>query len=134
MGNALPYTLQQAGTAVGLSKSSILRAIRRGSISAVRDARGNWAIEPAELHRAFPPVTAGVPDDANRHGQMDQLIHLRARLEAAELRIADKDDQIADLRRQRDAEAEERRRLTAVLADMRAAPPAPPRRSWWRWR
>jgi hypothetical protein len=134
MGNALPYTLQQAGTAVGLSKSSILRAIRRGSISAVRDARGNWAIEPAELHRAFPPVTAGTADDANRHDQMDQVIHLRARLEAAELRIADKDDQIADLRRQRDAEAEERRRLTAVLADMRAAPPAPARRSWWRWR
>jgi hypothetical protein len=62
---------------------------------------------------------------------IDQLIHLRARLEAAELRIADKDDQIADLRRQRDAEAEEHRRLTLLLIDQRAV--APVRRSWWRW-
>ena len=37
----------------------------------------------------------------------------------------------ADLRRRLDAEAEERRRLTAILADQRAAP-APIRR-WWRF-
>ena len=48
---------------------------------------------------------------------------------------------IADLRQQRDVEAEERRRLTMVLADLRArsetvatsAAAPPPRRSWWRW-
>ena len=33
-----------------------------------------------------------------------------------------------------DAEAEERRRLTLVLADQRAAPPTPARRSWLPWR
>jgi hypothetical protein len=45
---------------------------------------------------------------------------------------------IADLRRQRDREAEERRQaqaqLTALLTDQRPAAPAPARRSWWRWR
>jgi len=48
--------------------------------------------------------------------------------EAARLR----DDTISDLRRRLDAEAEQRRRLTAILADQRAAP-APIRR-WWRIR
>ena len=58
----------------------------------------------------------------------DAMAELRARL-------ADKDAVIDDLRRRLDAEAEERRRLTAVLADLRAAPPAvPARRSWWPWR
>ena len=47
-------------------------------------------------------------------------------IEAARLR----DDTIADLRRRLDAEAEERRRLTAILADQRAAPE---RRRWWPW-
>jgi len=45
---------------------------------------------------------------------------------------------IADLRRRLDTEAEERRKLTAVLSDLRAAPPAMPpqaaKRSWWGWR
>ena len=50
-------------------------------------------------------------------------------------RLADKDAVIDDLRRRLDAESEERRRLTMVLADMRAAPVAQPaRRSWWPWR
>jgi len=44
---------------------------------------------------------------------------------------------IADLRRRLDTEAEERRKLTAVLSDLRAAPPAMPpqaaKRSWWGW-
>jgi hypothetical protein len=50
-------------------------------------------------------------------------------------RLADKDAVIEDLRRRLDAESEERRRLTLVLADMRTAPPVapPPRRFWWPW-
>ena len=140
----MPYSLQQAGDAVHLSKSSILRAIRRGTISAVRDARGNWAIEPAELFRAFPPGTPGtVPgtaDDASRHGA--EPVVPRALLEAEQNRAKVLEEVVADLRRRLDAEAEERCRLTAVLADLRQAPasiptasaPPPARRFWLPWR
>src|SRR4051812_24201772 len=48
-------------------------------------------------------------------------------------RIAEQADTIRDLRHQRDADAEERRRLTLVLAD-RTSPPAAPKRAWWPWR
>ena len=42
---------------------------------------------------------------------------------------------VSDLRRRLDAEAEERRRLTAILADQRAAPAQiRNRRGWWPWR
>jgi len=58
------------------------------------------------------------------------LREIRAKLEAASARIADKDAVIDDLRRRLDAEAEERRRLTALLTDNRAAVS---RRSWWPW-
>ena len=50
----MPYNLAQAGAAVGKSKATILRAIRRGVISAERDAvTGGWAIEPAEFTARF---------------------------------------------------------------------------------
>jgi hypothetical protein len=53
----MPYNLAEAGAAVGRSKSSILRAIRKGALSAARnETTGEWAIEPAELFRAYPPV------------------------------------------------------------------------------
>jgi hypothetical protein len=55
---AMPYSLQQAVTATGLNKSTILRAIKAGKVSAVRDEQGQWQVEPAELHRVYPPVAA----------------------------------------------------------------------------
>jgi hypothetical protein len=51
------YTLGQAAKAVGMSKTSILRSIKAGRISAGRDEFGQWAIEPCELHRVYPPIT-----------------------------------------------------------------------------
>jgi anti-sigma factor RsiW len=40
--------------------------------------------------------------------------------------------QIDDLRRRLDSEAEERRKLTALLTDQREKQEPEPRRSWWR--
>jgi len=47
-------TLNQAAKACGRSKSTLLNAISSGRMSAPRDDRGRYAIDPAELHRAFP--------------------------------------------------------------------------------
>ena len=46
----MSYTLGQAAKAVGMSKTSILRSIEAGRISAGRDEYGQWGIEPCELH------------------------------------------------------------------------------------
>jgi hypothetical protein len=47
----MSYTLGQAAKAVGMSKTSILRSIKAGRISAGRDELGQWAIEPCEFTR-----------------------------------------------------------------------------------
>jgi hypothetical protein len=128
-GETVPYNLAQAGAAVGKSKATILRAIRRGTISAQRDAvTGGWAIEPAELHRAFQPVAN---ETAQNRDETGELRELRARAEAGEATIA-------DLRRRLDESERERREQAARLAaaqdrialltDQRLA-----RRRWWRW-
>jgi hypothetical protein len=46
-------TLNQAAKACGRSKSTLLNAINNGRMSAPKDDRGRYAIDPAELHRAF---------------------------------------------------------------------------------
>src|SRR4051794_37418952 len=142
-GQTMQYTVADAAQAIGKSKATVLRAIAKGRISASRDESGMFHIDPAELHRVFP-ANDSAPSEAP-HATSDDALRgdTAARLIAAEARITEmqeaarlRDDVIADLRRRLDAEAEERRRLTAVLADRSAAPPAPApaRRSWWRWR
>jgi hypothetical protein len=59
----MAYTLGTAARAPRLSKSTIYRAIKAGRISAGRSDTGDYAIDPAELHRVFPPA-----QDATRSG------------------------------------------------------------------
>ena len=47
-------TLNKAAQACGHSKSTLLDAIRSGRMTAPKDDRGRYAIDPAELHRVFP--------------------------------------------------------------------------------
>ena len=120
----MAYTLGEAARATGLNKSSILKALKTGKISGAKDAHGQWAIEPCELHRVYParseaPEAPGADNGAgnDRHptenGATDALV--------AELRTV-----IADLRQDRDAWRDQAQRLALP------APSQPGR--WWRWR
>ena len=135
----MAYTLTQAARACGKSKATLLRAIRSGRLSAERDAVvGSWLIEPAELHRVFPPgmAIAGTEADNDAPRTHDRTAELEARItemqEAARLR----DDTIADLRRRLDtatAQLGEALLQVRLLTDQRAAAATPARRSGWRW-
>jgi hypothetical protein len=46
----------EAAKHVGLTKQSVIKAIRSGRLSAVKDASGGWVIEPVELFRVWPAV------------------------------------------------------------------------------
>lgn len=50
----MALTLNQAAKICSRSKSTLLDAIRSGRMSAPKDDRGRYIIDPAELHRAFP--------------------------------------------------------------------------------
>ena len=52
----MKYTAGQAAEAAGISKATITRALKSGKISGIKDDSGAWIIDPAELHRVFPPV------------------------------------------------------------------------------
>lgn len=141
------YTIGTAATATGKAKSTISRDIKSGKISATLNPDGSYSIDPAELHRVYPPVSNDNGDNGSSNpysndpqppesayetgvlqGELEQLRERLARMDTDrehERRAAM--DQIADLRRRLDQAEQERRdkdrQLTALLTDQR--PPAP---------
>lgn len=120
----MTHTLGTAAHAVGVSKSTLRRAIQTGRLSATRRDDGSYEIDPAELARVFPRPSADTPEMA-RHDTANETGALQR--EVTVLR-----EVVEDLRRRLDASEAERRqtqeRLTALLTDQR------PRRRWWPWR
>src|SRR5262245_58642462 len=89
-------SVADAATATGRSKSTILRAIRSGQVSAARDDAGGFRIDAAELARAFPLVRQMTPDDAPRRSNGADDAAETHQLEA---RLADALAQVEDLKR-----------------------------------
>jgi hypothetical protein len=116
----MKFSLGQAAKETGLDKSTISRAIKSGRLSAHRkEGGGGYEIDPAELFRVFPPPSKeqtplSLPTDASTDVQLENR-ELRIKLEAAEARIRDKDEEVHDLRHRLDLEGEERRKLTMML-------------------
>lgn len=57
----MAYTLGEAAKATGKSKPTIQEQIKKGRISAVKDDLGRYQIDPAELHRLYPPIQKTEP-------------------------------------------------------------------------
>lgn len=133
-GTGMQYTLAAAARAAGRDKTTLLRAIKKGAITAERHpTTGGWMIEGAELHRVYPAAAAAAAamtrnGNAAGHNGTDSA-EMAVRLAVAEAELRLKDELIAELRRS-----------VALLSDRReqqqqqpAAPQAPPpHRGWWR--
>lgn len=135
----MAYTLGEAAKVTGKSKATISKAIKTGRLSAVREETGTFRIDPAELHRVYPINVENEQDRTLKTpletlGNGPSVRELQARLEAAHVRLADRDAVIADLREDRDRW---RQQATALLADQRPSPvpdqpPVPPHKGFWR--
>ncbi len=121
------YTLGTAAKSTGKSKTTIQRAISKGLISAEKDRSGGYSIDPAELHRIFPPLPSDTVsrdpklDDTRPHNETPEL---RAKIEALEAMLHREREALDEVRADRDAW---KKQANALLA----APPK--RRRWWSW-
>lgn len=128
MRNPMRYTLGTAAKATGKAKSTILRTIRSGTITAIKTGSGSYEIEPSELHRVFPSTVAQTMPSHDTQPAEEHHATLRLQLEILErerLRERDQMQATIDDLRGRPDRAEER--ATGLLA----APQK--RRSWWPW-
>jgi hypothetical protein len=132
----MSYTLAAAATATGLNKTTILRAIKSGKISGAIDEHGHWHLEPAELHRVYPPV-AGLAENSGA-AQRDAVFEavaaaeLRFKVALAEQRLSELKADLEDMRSQRNAWQAQAERIS--LRDQRAQQEPQEQRSRWWWR
>lgn len=116
--------LSECSRLTGTSRSGLLKAIKRGSLSASRDEASNqWLVDAAELSRVYKmlPRTSDSDDTAdNVRIQPDteseilrtEVRHLKEMLDVVL-------DERNSLRTRLDMESEERRKLTAMLTGPR---------------
>lgn len=88
-GPAMLLSLGEVSKLVGVSKSTIWRAVQSGQLSpASRTDKGEYRLQASELHRVFPktrPAAAKVADaTAQIAGLEQQLAFAREQLEKAE--------------------------------------------------
>jgi hypothetical protein len=114
-------TLAEAAKETGLTKPAIFKAIKSGKISASKDERGQWMIDPAELFRVYDPISKKEtvePQTANL-SLLLKLQELESKLEVTDKRLLDKDREIDDLRTQRDHWRTQAEQITRLLTDGR---------------
>lgn len=121
----MSYSLAEAAKAVGVSKPTLFRAIKSGRLSATRRDDGAYIIDPAELHRAFPPISdERVTTQDVKH---NETAVLRAEIEGLRQQVALLTNERDDLREDRDRWRDHATRLLP-------APQPAVRRKWRFWR
>ena len=118
------YTLGQAAKAAGISKAWLSKSIQKGKVSANKDKSGRYQIDPAELHRVFPPVNTVNGNSEQEETQetatentglsltIEHLRELLRRTERERDELSRRLDEETNERRQNAAEI---RRLTLML-------------------
>jgi excisionase family DNA binding protein len=132
-------TLAEAAKETGLTKPAILKAIQKGRVSATKDDKGQWLIDPAELFRVYPPTVKKEMGETQT-GSFELLLKLKeleAKLAVTEKRLLDKESEIENFRAQVDDLRSERERwriqaeqITRLLTDQREKEQARKPRFW----
>jgi len=127
------YTLGMAAKATGKSKSALLDAIRKGKFSVIDKTENGYKIDPAELHRVYPPVTQPARSEQNTEAQ--EIARLKIELKVVEtelhgerLRLQDKEKQLEDVQKDRD---HWRQQATYLLESRREEKKLEPSQSWF---
>jgi hypothetical protein len=120
-------SLAKAAAATGVTKSTMLWAIRSHRMSAAKSETGDWQIDPAELHRVFPPADRAGNGAAERGATANETA-----LEAQIAALRDVSEllrqQVDDMRADRDAWRDQAQAGQRLLA----APERTQRAPWWR--
>jgi len=122
------FTLGQAAKQVGKGKATISKAIASGRLSATRDDKGHYQIQPAELFRVYPANSAETVETERQDtpNSTPTVARLEAEVAGLKAQLELMREHAEDTKGQRDkwqAQAETAQRL---LADMR-----PQRRGWF---
>jgi len=133
----------RAAKEAGIAKKTLLEAISSGRLSASKNDKGHWEIEPSELFRAYPktgflgdekpdytPRTE--PQNQSKNSALEVEVKM-LREQMAEIRSMNERerqgliDQIETLKEQAERQSADHRQALAALTDQRETP----KRSIW---
>lgn len=140
----MKLTLGQAAKTAKRSKGTLSKALNSGGISAEKDEKGRWQIDPSELSRwmsanPFPngrEIQLETPEEAHENSALlVKAEALRHQIAAAELERTREREQLTDriesLEKMLADEKSERRQLMALLSDHRKNGADLQRRGFW---
>ncbi len=124
-------TMGQAAKEAGISKATLSRAIKSGKVSATKNTRNGWDIDPAELFRVYPRNTS----NSSSNGSMKQTVTpvetppgtdvLQAEIDGLKAQLELMKESVADLKEQREGWQKQAEAQQRLLADHR------PKRGWF---
>ena len=120
----MKFTLSRAAKEAHVSKATLSEALKNGRLSAPKDERGRYQIDPAELFRAFPKRTENRTKKPKPNDNFDrpnnalerEIELLRERIEEIK---EDRGQRIEELIADRDRWQEQAAKVTALLEDRR---------------
>jgi hypothetical protein len=140
----MKLTLGQAAKTAKRSKGTLSKALNSGGISAEKDDKGRWQIDPSELSRwmSANPFPNGRENQYETHVETHENSALEVEVKMLREQVGamtverDRErgqlvDQIEDLRARLDGAEAERVRLNALLTDQREKAEVSVRRSFW---
>jgi hypothetical protein len=121
----MKLSANQASKEAGKTKKTILDAIKSGRLSASKNDKGHWSIDPSELDRVFPktgtnhPTNTGTIPLIENHENRIKIAELEAEVKALRREV-----ERTDMEREREREnlskhIEDMRNAMAVLTDQR---------------
>ncbi len=121
-------SLKDAAETVGMTKPALFKAIKSGRLSATRDDKGQYQIDPAELFRVYPPPKTE-PVTRNPESLQLEIDGLRREIQQRDERFNDMRAQVDDLKTDRD---HWRQQATMLLTHQPQPAAETPRPGLWR--
>lgn len=147
----MALSLNQAAKSYHVAKTTVQTALKNGEISADKNDKGQWLIEPAEMDRwissrptnqseTTPENRNGTPEKTSKTSELElELAVLRERLTSTEAALRREREIVQDVTAQRDdltAVVKEQASTMRLLTDQRdqqaEEPPAPAPEPWFK--
>ncbi len=125
------FTLGTAAKEVGKGKATISKAIASGRLSATRNDKGHYEIQPAELFRVYPPNSAETVEAERQETPGKPAVDtpntatLQVEIDGLKVRLELMRESIDDLKGQREGWQKQAEAAQRLLADNR------PKRRWF---
>jgi len=140
-------SLNKAAKEAGVAKSTLLDALNSGRMSAEKNEKGHWEIDPSELFRVFSRTSSSehkklvqTPDEIREKTTQNSALEIEVKMLREQIERMDVErereraqltDQIEAFKEQAERQSADHRQALAALTDQREKVAEPSKRGIW---